>query len=380
VKTRRSLIQICLLGVVLLQVITSGAQSVTQVTGGFYDSLFLKSNGSLWATGWNLYGQLGESNYATSYPYGTNLPVQIVASNVIAIAVGGSHSLFLKSNGSLWAMGWNAYGQLGDGTTDNGNYETNRPEQIVASNVTAIAAGLNHSLFLKSNGSLWAMGWNAYGQLGDGTTDNGNYETNRPEQILASNVTAIAAGYLHTLFLKSDGSLWAMGDNAYGQLGDGTYNNTNIPVQIVASGVTAIAAGDQHSLFLKSDGSLGVMGNNNVGQLGDPTVATTNSPDQIVGSNVTAIAVGSTHSLFLKSDGSLWAMGDNQYGQLGDGTYNNTNIPVQIMAGNVTAIAAGYGHSLLLKSDGSLWGMGDNLNGQLGDGTYNNTNLPVQIP
>jgi hypothetical protein len=378
-KTKRSLIQIYLLGVMLLQVITSGAQSVTQITVGFYDSLFLKSDGSLWATGWNLYGQLGNSNYSTAYPYGINLPVQIVASNITAIAVGGGHSLFLKSNGSLWAMGWNAYGQLGDGSTDNGNYETNRPEQIVASNVTAIAAGLNHSLFLKSDGSLWAMGDNSYGQLGDGITDNNNYETNRPEQIVASNVTAIAAGYRHSLFLKSNGSLWGVGNNAYGQLGDGAYINTNVPVQIVASNVTAIATGSAHSLFLMSNGSLWVMGNNNVGQLGDSTVGTTNNPDQIVASNVTAIAAGSAHSLFLMSNGSLWGMGDNQYGQLGDGTYNNTNRPEQIEASGVTAIAAGYGHSLFLKSNGSLWGMGDNLNGQLGNGTYTNTNQPVQV-
>ncbi len=367
------------MGLVLSQAIPAGAQTVTQVTAGFYHTLFLKSNGSLWATGWNLYGQLGNSNYSTAYPYGTDLPVQMVASNVIAVAAGGSHSLFLKSNGSLWAMGWNAYGQLGDGTTDNGNYETNRPEQIVASNVTAIAAGLNHSLFLKSNGSLWAMGDNSYGQLGDGTTDNGNYETNRPEQIVASGVTAIAAGYRHSLFLMSNGSLWAMGNNAYGQLGNATYDNTNQPVQIVASNVTAIAAGDQHSLFLMSNGSLWAMGNNQAGQLGAPAVGATNSPDEIATNSVTAIAAGSAHSLFLMSNGSLWVMGNNHYGQLGNGSYNNTNLPVQIMAGGVTAIAAGYGHSLFIKSDGSLWGMGDNLNGQLGDSTYNSTNLPVQI-
>jgi alpha-tubulin suppressor-like RCC1 family protein len=378
-KTKRNLIRVWLVGLVLLQAITGSAQSVTLVTAGFYHTLLLKSNGSLWATGWNLYGQLGNSNYATAYPYGTDLPVQMVASNVIAVAAGGSHSLFLKSNGSLWAMGWNAYGQLGDGTTDNGNYETNQPEQIVASNVTAIAAGLNHSLFLKSNGSLWAMGDNSYGQLGDGTTDNGNYETNRPEQIVASGVTAIATGYRHSLFLMSNGSLWAMGDNAYGQLGNATYNNTNQPVQILASNVTAIAAGDQHSLFLKNDGSLWAMGNNQAGQLGDPTVGATNSPDLIVTGNVTAIAGGGAHSLFLMSDGSLWVMGNNHYGQLGNASDNNTNRPVQILASGVTAIATGYGHSLFIKGDGSLWGMGDNLNGQLGDSTYNSTNQPVQV-
>src|SRR6266566_4769739 len=86
--------------------------------------------------------------------------------------------------------------------------------------VTNIAAGYGHSLFLKSDGSLWAMGFNPEGQLGDGTSNN----TNAPEQIVAGGVTAIAAGYFHSLFLKSDGSLWTMGYNDYGQLGDGAAN------------------------------------------------------------------------------------------------------------------------------------------------------------
>jgi alpha-tubulin suppressor-like RCC1 family protein len=157
-----------------------------------------------------------------------------VATNVTAIAGGYYHSLFLKSNGSLWAMCDNGDGQLGDGTYNPSGI--NQPEQIVASNVTAIAGGGYHSLFLKSDGSLWAMGDNNYGQLGDGTTSN----TNRPEQIVASNVTAIAAGQYHSLFLKSDGSLWAMGYNNYGQLGDGTTGNTNRPEQILAAIIPAL--------------------------------------------------------------------------------------------------------------------------------------------
>jgi alpha-tubulin suppressor-like RCC1 family protein len=251
-----------------------------------------------------------------------------MASNITAIAAGGDESLFLKSNGSLWAMGWNIDGQLGDGTYNN----TNQPEQIVASNVTAIAAGLAHSLFLKSNGSLWAMGFNRYGQLGDGAYNN----INRAEQIVASNVTTIAAGYFHSLFLKSDGSLWAMGGNGYGELGDGTNNQTNRPEQIVASNVTAIAVGKLdveaptcYSLFFKHDGSLWGMGDNSFGELGS---AGGSFPEQIVAGNVTAIAAGFGHSLFLKSDGSLWGMGYNLYGQLGDGTYNySTNLPEQIL-------------------------------------------------
>jgi alpha-tubulin suppressor-like RCC1 family protein len=394
VKARRDLIQIGLallaFSTLNLQFSTAFAQPVTTIAAGGGHSLFLKSGGSLWDMGNNLDGQLGDGGQNQM----TNRPEQIVASNVTAIAAGGSHSLFLKSDGSLWAMGanttwisidWNlsilAYtGQLGDGTYN----DTNQPEQIVSSNVTAIAAGADHSLFLKSDCSLWAMGLNNYGQLGDGHS--GTYikninalGTNSPEQIVASNVTAIAAGNSHSLFLKNDGSLWAMGWNVCGQLGDGTINNVSLPEQIVSSNVTAIASGDLHSLFLKSDGSLWAMGNNQSGQLGDGINKNVNLPEQIVASNVTAVAAGSQHSLFLKSDGSLWAMGDNELGELGDGSYASTNRPEQIVSSGVTAIAAGTFYSMFLKNDGSLWAMGRNFYGQLGDGTFNNTNRPEQI-
>jgi alpha-tubulin suppressor-like RCC1 family protein len=365
---------IWLLCTAMMLAITSGAQPVTKIVTKGLHSLFLKSDGTLWAMGDDHNGQLGDGT-TDNGSFHTNRPEQIVTTNVTAIAGGFYHSLFLKSGGSLWAMGDNFYGELGDGTFNN----TNRPEQIVVTNITAIAAGDFHSLFLKGDSSLWVMGYNFNGQLGDGTTDSGNFYTNRPEQIVATNVTAIAAGGNHSLFLKNDGSLWAMGDNGYGGLGDGTFINTNRPEQIVASNVTAIAVGYDHSLFLKSDGSLWVMGYNINGQLGDGTFNNTNRPEQIVSSNVTAIAAGEYHSLFLKSDGSLWVMGNNSTGQLGDGKTNNINHPEQIVSANVTAITAGFGHSLFLKSDGSLWAMGDNIDGQLGDGTYNQTNRPEQI-
>jgi hypothetical protein len=147
---------------------------------------------------------------------------------VTAVAAGDYHSLFLKSDGSLWAMGRNDNGQLGDGSySTNAPNGVSLPEQIVAGNVTAIAAGTYHSLFLKRDGSLWGMGLGGWGQLGDGFT-NAPYATNVPQQIVASGVRAIAAGHLHSLFLKTDGSLWGMGDNEYGQLGDGTFV-TNAP-------------------------------------------------------------------------------------------------------------------------------------------------------
>src|SRR5208282_3867133 len=126
-KTKLNLIQISLLcAVVLVQAVTSGAQPVTTAAAGEWHSLFLKSDGSLWAMGWNGNGQLGDGTYGSPPYYGINRPEQIVASGVTVIAAGFSHSLFLKSGGSLWAMGANSYGQLGDGT---GNVSTNLPEQ-----------------------------------------------------------------------------------------------------------------------------------------------------------------------------------------------------------------------------------------------------------
>ena len=261
-----------------------------------------------------------------------------MASGVTAIAAGKNHSLFLESGGSLWGMGYEGNGGLGGGTYGSPlYYAVIQPEPIVASGVTAIAAGYNDSLFVMSDGSLWAMGYNEYGEMGDGTFTY-SWFTNQPERILSNGVTAVAAGSAHTLFLKSDGSLWAMGENEVGQLGDGTYNNQDLPERIVASGVTAIAGGTDHSLFLKSDGSLWAMGGDEFGQLGDGTYRTNapygiNRPEQIVAGNVVAIAAGGGYSLFVKSDGRLWGMGLNDLGQLGDGSYNDTNQPQQIVAG-----------------------------------------------
>ena len=301
-KTPQTLKLACLLCIIALQAVTSEGQTVTKVAAGGYHSLLLKSDGSLWAMGNNGEGELGDGTYGTAPYYATNRPELIVASNVTAIAAGGSHSLFLKSDGSLWVMGNNQYGQLGDGTYNN----TNRPEQIVATNVTAIAAGGLHSLFLKSDGSLWAMGDNQSGELGDGTYNTVKpFGTNQPQQIVATNVTAIAAGGLHSLFLKSDGSLWAMGDNYYGQLGDGTYNQTNQPEQIVATNVTAIAAGEYHSLLLKSDGSLWAMGDNGYGELGDGTYNQTNHPELIVAGSIETVPP--TNIITSPTPGQLWS-------------------------------------------------------------------------
>jgi alpha-tubulin suppressor-like RCC1 family protein len=342
------------------------ATTVTHIAAGGDHSLFIKSDGSLWAMGDNEYGQLGDG--IDSFGNFTNQPVEIVSSGVVAVAAGEEHSLFLKSDGSLWGMGANYSGELGDGTIENFK---NQPVEITSNGIVGTAAGWAHSLFIKSDGSLWGMGYNGDGELGDGTYGTPPYSsTASPEQIVSNSVVAVAAGNDFSLFIKSDGSLWGMGNNSYGQLGDGTFNSTNKPERIVSGGVVAIAAAADYSLFVQSDGSLWGMGTNGSGQLGDGTTNDMDAPEEIVSNDVVAVVARSDFGLFIKSDGSLWGMGARY-----------SNRPEEIASNGVVAVAAGGGDSLFIKSDGSLWGMGDNRLGQLGDGFVDNSSvlLPEQI-
>ena len=141
----------------------------------------------------------------------------------------------------------------------------------------------------------------------------------------------ISTGWEHTLILKTDGSLYSFGKNNNGQLGDGTYTDRHSPILIIASGVEQIAAGESHSLVLKTDGSLFSFGNNDYGQLGDGTTNNKNSPTQILASGVAKITAGKSHSLIIKTDGSLHTFGSNYHGQLGDGTTTDRHTPTQIL-------------------------------------------------
>ena len=348
----------------------NGLSGVTAIAAGSAHSLALKNDGTVWAWGSNDYGQLGDGTTTTKIT-----PVQVSGvSGIIAVACGESHSLAVKNDGTVWAWGYNYYGQLGDGTSAG---KRSAVQVNGLSGITAIACGYSHSLALRNDGTVWAWGYNYYGQLGDGTTTK---KTTAVQVGGLSEVIAIKSGNYHSLALKSDGTVWAWGDNYYGQLGDGTVINKTTAVQVGGvSEVIAIESGNYHSLALKNDGTVWAWGYNCYGQLGDGTITDRITAVQISGlSEVTAIAGGASHSLVLKN-GTVWAWGYNYYGQLGDGTIPTKTTAVQTNGlSGVTAIAGGFYHSLALKNDGTVWAWGPNSDGQLGDGTTTVRTMAVQ--
>ncbi len=330
------------------------------------------------------------------------LALNTSAQTITQIASSQGVSFFVKSDGSLWrgdvahALAKHTermqslsdelkqHPELSAEINEKKRQEAQRVysfepvEPVVPNGVTAVAMnGQGGTFFIKRDGSLWAMGNNWLGYLGDGSS----VTPDHPIQLVPSGVVAVACGESFTIFLKDDGSVWGFGWNDQGALGDGSENTTiRRPKQFIDGGVSAIAAGTYHSLFIKRDGSLWGAGGNGCGQLGlGKEVLHALRPTQILASDVVSVAAGDGHTLIIKRDGSLWATGENNAGQLGDGGPIWVYRPKQTVANDVVAATAGRLGSLFLKKDGSLWGMGVNWGSDFGEGIEFDFRFPTQI-
>jgi alpha-tubulin suppressor-like RCC1 family protein len=181
------------------------------------------------------------------------------------LAIGGERIMELTTNGDVVSWGGNQYGEFGDYTSLD---SSNAVHVVGLTNIVKIASGLNHSLAIDANGSLWAWGDNEFGQLGDGGMDDGS---NVPMHVLgmSNSVVDVASGYNHSVAVKTDGTVWTWGYNASGQLGIGNTDNTNIPVQVegLPTNAVAVAAGYNHTLALLSDGTVWAWGDDFFNQL-----------------------------------------------------------------------------------------------------------------
>lgn len=395
-------------------VATAHASQVTAIASGMTHCLALRSDGTVWAWGDNTQGQLGlGDSIARRHPEEVRGPGGVgILNRIVAIAAGNDHSLALRNDGTVLAWGQGLFGQLGNGTTDRAVYPTQvtGPGGTLFDNVAAIAAGGTHSVFLRRDGTVWCCGYNIWGELGDGTRD----QKNTPTIVLSPDgcgtlygICAVSAGFAHTLARREDGTAWGWGSSDMGQLGLGWTPNSVLPKQVHAAdtvsyltGLTQLRAGGLQSYALRIDGSVWAWGGNDYGQLGSGTWGTFEDgryPSRVLGpdsvgffSECAMIGSGNENTVAVRRDGSAWCWGRNNYGQAGIGTTGELHYPSQVVGpegvgylSEVTAIAGGSLHTMALRTDGTVWVWGWNYYGQLGNDAWASesyTPVQAQVP
>ena len=312
----------------------------TTLSSGSSSNCAILDDGNVTCWGWNYYGQLGDGTTTNQ-----NSPIQpwspSVGRTAVSVSFGGSHMCTLLDDGKVSCLGFNLFGQIGDGSNNNKNTPTTTSSFGAGRKAIQISSGQHHTCAILDDGTVSCWGYNWYGQLGDGTNGNSaNKNTPTQTSSLGAGRTAIAisSGQSHTCALLDNGSVTCWGDNTDGQIGDGTNSNRNSPVQTSTFGIgrtaVAISSGNSHTCALLDDKSVSCWGNNGNGRLGDGTTTKRNTPTLTsafgTGRTVIAVSSGGYHSCALLDDQSVSCWGDNSNGQLGDGTTNNRYTPTPI--------------------------------------------------
>ena len=352
---------------------------VKQIVCGDYHTVLLKNDDTVWTCGWNEYGQLGlgDTNNRTTF-------TETSMTDVKQVSCGEMHTVILKNDGSLWACGYHYHGQLGLGNKSINQHTFTQVTTNINNDVKQVACGSRFTYILKNDGSLWSCGWNRYGQLGLGAADEEYHKTfTKVTTNINNDVKQIACSNEGLFILKNDGSVWSCGYNGYGELGLGNTTNQSSFIQVttnINNDVKEVVCGGGHSFIIKNDGSVWACGLNGVGQLGLGNITnktTFTKVTALANNEVKHLDCGGNFTCIVKNDGSLWVCGDNEYGQLGIGTSDEnahstfTKVTTNIN-NDVNQVVCGFGHTFILKNDGTVWSCGNNEESQLGLGDADN--------
>jgi alpha-tubulin suppressor-like RCC1 family protein len=360
---------------------TALSGNLAKVKAG-YHTVLLKTDGKIWVWGYNFYGQLGLGDNGTD----RNTPTQMGSnSDWSDIAAGWYHTLGIKTSGTLWSWGFNDAGRLGLGDSGSPEKDRNTPAQVGTDSDWVNIDGCIHSIGVKSNGTLWTWGYNSYGQLGLGDSFSSN-NRNTPSLVgTDSDWINAKGGYEHTVGLKTNRTIWSWGRNDKGQLGlGGSGDGTNrlTPTQVgTDSDWVNIDGGYTDTFGVKSNGILWVWGSNNMGQLGLGDSIQRNTPCLVqAGSDWVNIEGGCRYTIGMKNNGTIWSWGRNNYGQLGLGDTINRDTPSSVNADvSWSNIAAGYHHAISSKTNCTIWAWGHNEFGELGLGDTINRYTPTFV-
>lgn len=310
------------------------------------------------------------------FAWGTNTVYQSGLQSTLELTGGNFGTGILKNDGMLMATGNPGTGQLGIGLTSLGTNTLNIG-YTGQDNTLKFKTGTYKrftSLYISAQNKLYAAGSNAQGQLGDGTVASKSNPTQIGDNSW-SMVDATDYGSM-SMAIRSDGTLWAWGYNQYAQFGSSAYGqNTMVssPVQIGTSSWTTVCVGDQFVLALKADNTLWAWGRNDFGQLAQNYTNLNNTLSWSI------VSTSGFTTYAIRSDGKLFAWGANNQGQIGDGSTINRSTPVQITTSSFVQVSAGLSHALALTAAGNILAWGNNNVGQLGIGDYIARSQPVQV-
>jgi hypothetical protein len=328
---------------------------------------------SLLAWGWNNWGDLGDSSKTRR-----NTPVWVAPNLAVKKIDGGGigdwglWTLALATDGTVWAWGHNVAGQLGNG----GLAPSVIPVRVGSlANIVDIAAGTDHGLAVASDGSVWRWG---FPELPSASP----VPDTVPVRIAGlADIVAVAAGYRFGLALRNDGRVFAWGDNSLGQLGDGSGLGRANPVQVPGlTAVRSIAAGPSSSFAITSNGSVVAWGAG--GTLGDGSMANRLSPVPVPGLSSVEQISASHNGLARTTAGEVWFWGTGFYGESGDGSSSGVHLaPVRVPGLPViTGIAVGGSHNVAFQSDGTVWAWGSGIVGEIGIEPVYIQSTPVAVP